>query len=397
MKYDVIIVGAGPAGATTARICARRGLKVALVEKEALPRYKPCGGGVSQKALQLIPQVPSQLVEQNVYAFRFVAPTLDSVEFRSDSLIGVTTFRDKFDKFLVDQAVAAGCDVINATVISVKPYQDSISCVLDDQTSHAGKLVVGADGANGVVARSVGIRAGWNRNEIGICFEGELEVSRRDLETRVKPDTLELHFMRIPFGYGWVFPRRKSLAVGIGGLAEAFSQPYRAFQRFTAKIRHTLNIPTNITNIHGHIIPAGGIRRKIVTHRVILVGDAAGFVDPLTGEGIYYAMKSGQLAAKTCLQAFEKKRFDSRFLQRYSSACYRSFGKDLGLAFRLAHLVHGNLDFFFAILKQLSDSGESIRILSAEESSYRKLICRTILHLPAALPSLIKAIVKNVL
>jgi len=376
--FDVVVVGGGPSGASAARRCAERGLRVALVEREKLPRYKPCGGGVSVKALQAIGvNLPEELVERRVFGFRFVSPRFESVEARLPVPMGVTTLREHFDHFLVHLAQEAGCQLMTGRVRRVLVGENHVHCMLAGGQEVKGRLVVGADGASGVVARSVGLRSRWRPLEVGVCFEGDVFVPQRQLEEALDPEILQLYYLGIPFGYGWVFPKRDRLAVGVGGQLAALRGPaaFRLFESFLRLVGRRLGLSLHPSRCHGHLLPAGGFRRRVVADRTLLAGDAAGFVDPLTGEGIYYAVRSGQLAGDACTEAVEQGRFDRSFLAgRYLPRCRREFVRDLRIAFMATILVHRHLHRFFALLRRLRGLDRYVGLLARDYANYRRLL-----------------------
>ena len=152
--FDVIVVGAGPAGSTAAKKCSDYGLETILIEKQSIPRVKPCGGGVSQKALNLIEAgVPDDLIEQRIKGIRLFSPSLRSVDLVAPKPIGITTRRDKFDAFLTQLAIKAGCQLIQADeVIDLLIEEEGVTCKLKSGQTFKGSIIIGADGANSVVA-----------------------------------------------------------------------------------------------------------------------------------------------------------------------------------------------------------------------------------------------------
>lgn len=371
--YDVAVIGAGPAGAIAAKLCAEQGLRTILVEKWKIPRIKPCGGGVSLKALKLIKEkIPDLLVEQNVKGFRFFSKSLDSVELRTTVPIGISTTRDKFDAFLVELAVASGCELVECNALTdFSRHKDGVFCKLKNNRSLRASLVIGADGANGFVARDGGIRQKWLASEMGFCLETSVPFSKEEMR-KFDPEIFELYFTDVPMGYGWFFPKRTSVSLGIGGALEYLHKPLEILTTFCKTVSSLKKLDINVSGFHAHLAPAGGFRRKIVSDRIMLAGDAAGFIDPLTGEGIYYAMRSGQLAAKACISAVEKGDFESSFLtQHYAEACEMDFEKDLRIALKLAYRIRNHFDTFFNTLQQSSSS--SWADLACGNTNYREL------------------------
>jgi len=397
--YDVLVVGAGPAGTMAAKRCAELGLKVILIEKERIPRPKPCGGGVSLKALKLIEaDIPEAIVEHYIRGFRLFSPNFEYIEWYSSDYVGISTRRDKFDAFLTKLAVEKGCELIdNSKVVDVIVKKDKVVCKLSDDRLIEGILIIGADGVNSIVAKKTGIRTRWNASELGLCLETTYYIDKKTLEKIVNPEIFELYFINIPLGYGWVFPKKSSLSLGIGGALTHVRNPKNILMNFCLKISKLKKINLKISQYHAHLIPAGGFPRRYVSDRVILAGDAAGFVDPLTGEGIYYAMKSGLIAAETCVNAIENNETSKTFLEyHYSKICEKTFGKDLKIALDLTYKIHNHLNFFFKVLKASeSNSNLSWASLAKGDINYRQLRKKLIIKSPVFLLSFLIKFIKQ--
>ncbi len=371
--FDVIVVGAGPAGSTAAKECSDYGLETILIEKQSIPRVKPCGGGVSQKALKLIEAgVPDDLIEQRIKGIRLFSPSLSSVDIVAKEPIGITTQRDKFDAFLTQLAIKAGCQLIQADeVIDLLIEEEGVICKLQSGKTFKGSIIIGADGANSVVAAKAGIRKKWSNDEVALCLEGEARISEADMR-KLDPEILELYFINIPFGYGWLFPKKSSISLGVAGGLAYLQNKRSIFSDFCSTVSKLKGINITVPKFEAHLAPAGGIKRKIVADRIMLVGDAAGFIDPFTGEGIYYAMRSGQIAADCCKKAIEEHTTTRLFFERnYEKVCYEDFIKDLKAALRLTYLAHGRFDVFFNALGKNPET--SMIELSSETTYYRTL------------------------
>jgi len=285
----VIIVGAGPAGATLAYHLAKKGIKVLLLEKERLPRYKCCAGGVTTRAAKLLNFDISEAVEDIVYdisvSYNFGSPYLGHV---SQPLI-YTVMRDVFDYLLVKRAQQFGAVTIDGhEVTQIQTDADWVEISAAGSTFRS-RVVAGADGAYSVVAKKLGIR----RNiEYIAGMETELVVPGEELAKRKSRVDIDLGC--IPRGYAWVFPKRKHLSIGAACLASKAGDLNRHYQKFL----NSLNISNHtITRASSHLIPTCKGKTIVSQDKALLLGDAAGLVDPLTGEGIYNAIRSAQLAA----------------------------------------------------------------------------------------------------
>jgi len=296
--YDVIIVGAGPAGATLGYELARKGVEVLILEKERLPRYKPCAGGITVKTAKLLDFDLSSVARQVTYGARVTYK--DNREFTKwyDQPLIYMVMRDEFDYFLVQRAEEAGATVAdNQRVHQLEVNHQGVEVVTTHDTFKA-EILAGADGANSIVAKSLGLRKGI---ELGIGIEAEVSVPREKL---IKWDSLMgLDLGHISGGYGWIFPKKDHLSIGAGGSLRQAKRLKPGYQKVLA----SQNLGSyEITQLRSHFLPVRKNGSAIHWGRSLLLGDAAGLVDPLTGEGIYYAIKSAQIAAPIithCLQA----------------------------------------------------------------------------------------------
>jgi len=288
-NYDVVVIGAGPAGATLAYELGKKGIGVLVLEKEKLPRYKCCAGGVTSKAAKLldfdISAVAEDVICEVAFAFNLGNPFLGQ---HSEPLI-YTVMRDAFDRFLMQRAQRLGAMLMDGQrVTQIQLGGDSVEISTADSTFRS-RLVVGADGAYSIVARELSMNRGL---DYITAIESEIVVAEDDLakwKSRVRID-----LGVIPGGYAWVFPKRGQLSIGAGCHASRARHLNRNYQKFL----NSLSIGNyTIARSGSHLIPTCTEGRLVWQDRALLLGDAAGLTDPLTGEGIYNAIQSAQLAA----------------------------------------------------------------------------------------------------
>ncbi|OGN97123.1 MAG: hypothetical protein A2Z77_06110 [Chloroflexi bacterium RBG_13_51_36] len=288
-NYDVVVIGAGPAGATLAYELGKKGIGVLVLEKEKLPRYKCCAGGVTSKAANLldfdISAVAEDVICEVAFTFNLGNPFLGQ---HSEPLI-YTVMRDVFDHFLMQRAQRLGAMLMDGKrVTQIQLGGDSVEISTADSTFRS-RLVVGADGAYSIVARELSMNRGI---EYITAIESEIVVAEDDLakwKSRVRID-----LGVIPGGYAWVFPKRGQLSIGAGCRASRARHLNRNYQKFL----NSLSIGNyTIARSGSHLIPTCTEGRLVWQDRALLLGDAAGLTDPLTGEGIYNAIRSAQLAA----------------------------------------------------------------------------------------------------
>jgi len=286
--YDALVVGAGPAGSSTAIHLARAGARVLIVDKARFPRDKPCGGGLTGRALKQIPVDPSPVVERDVDRFELRLRYGSSFTRDHDAPLIRMTQRRRLDAFLVEQAVTAGAEFRDgARVASIEPSETGVAAQVGAETVRAGVLV-GADGANGVVGRTIDVDDEIVR---GVALEGNvpLEALHADVER-----TAVIELAVLPGGYGWVFPKGDHANLGVGGWG---SEGPRLRDHLARLAREHDVEPGALTEIRGHRLPMRRLGTAAGAGRTLLVGDAAGLVDPLSGDGMYEAFVSARLAA----------------------------------------------------------------------------------------------------
>jgi geranylgeranyl reductase family protein len=293
-RFDVLVVGAGPAGSATALRLARDGAKVLLVDRARFPRDKPCGGGLTGRALRHAPCEVEPVVEHVVDRFRIRLRYGASFMRRHDEPLVRMTQRRRLDLRLVEQAASAGA-VFRDGVRVTDPSDEgtAVTARLDGELVRADALV-GADGANGVVARSVGLGEGIVN---GVALEAN--VAYGDIEQAPLERTAVVELGVVPGGYGWVFPKGDHANVGVGGWGSEGPRLRDHLARLASE--HAVD-PSALRDLRGHRLPMRRIGSTPARGRVLLAGDAAGLVDPLSGDGIYEAFVSAELAAEAILE-----------------------------------------------------------------------------------------------
>ncbi len=294
-SYDVVIVGAGPAGSSAAFELANQGVRVALLEKAAMPRYKTCGGGVVYRVRKLLPFDVSEAVERQCHVAELNlndSGLYFSVK-RERALISMT-MREKFDYLLFRAAKAAGAEAMEGCRVIDVARRNGKMEVITDRESLFSRYVIGADGVTGLVAR----KGGWlHKVPLAPLVEWEIPVEDEVLQTFAGSARFE--FGPVPSGYAWIFPKKAHLSVGLGTLAPVRIDLKERLRQFLASfgIEGCRKIDR-----HGYFIPREVRQGGFMKGRIMLAGDAAGFVDPVTGEGITYAVSSGQSAARALIK-----------------------------------------------------------------------------------------------
>ncbi|MFW9832356.1 MAG: NAD(P)/FAD-dependent oxidoreductase [Candidatus Thorarchaeota archaeon] len=341
--YDLTVVGGGPAGATCARLAAKAGLDVVLLEKEHHPREKPCGGALGPRTIQNLDIDISPLVEQTFNTA--VIHTPESIlSLTSEQLIGHIVTRSEFDAYLLQKAENAGVEVIQDTeVVGIEQLRSAVRALVvgDSYKSH---ILVGADGVNGIIARELGIRTKWAPEQIALCIQATIQLSVGEVESvmmRNKIDNspaIELFFGIVPWGYAWCFPKRDGFNIGVGCRMDKQEALQKTWHRFVSRIREEKGIELDESSKISYRLPLGGKLDRLIGRRGMLVGDAAGLVSPLTGEGISYAIQSGILAAKIASETIETKA--PLHVKEYDNQLKKTVGRELADTRWLAGILH---------------------------------------------------------
>jgi len=316
MKYDVAVIGAGPAGAYCAKTLAEKGMKVLLIDKESFPREKVCGGLISAKALQVLKKDPLDKYLKNdlTNPIHKITLSCDAKEasFETDQTLGLVVQRKHFDEALLNMAQDKGANFIGQCEYM---YHRSLKSSYKIYTSRGvffSDYLIGADGVYSEVAKKSDIRQCFLKSEMGFALSC---IIPKDLIHEA--DGVEFTFLKILGGMGWCFSGKDFANIGVGGYAPASKRIYQMAKQLVMRKLKCKSIPFEL---RGHFLPAGGIQRQIAFDRIFLIGDAAGFVDPFSGEGVYYALRSGELAA----EMIEK----NKGAQYFQEACYRMFLKE---------------------------------------------------------------------
>jgi geranylgeranyl reductase family protein len=272
---------------------ARGGARVLLADRARFPRDKPCGGGLTGRALRNAPCDVAPVVEHVVDRFRLrLRYGREFTRTHREPLI-LMTQRRRLDAHLADQAARAGADVrLGSAVADVALDETGVAARVGAELVRAGTLV-GADGANGVVARVAGLGSGITH---GVALEGNASWATLGREPYDATAVIELGI--VPGGYGWVFPKGDHANLGVGGWG---SEGPRLRDHLARLARaHGLRADA-LSDVKGHRLPMRQPGAAPRAGRVLLVGDAAGLVDPLSGDGIYEAFVSARLAADAIL------------------------------------------------------------------------------------------------
>lgn len=289
--WDAIVVGAGPAGCAAAYDIAAAGQSVLLLDKKDFPRTKACAGGLTSKAVQALRYSIDPVVRKVVRRVRLEGES--ALVLKSREPICVMTVRAELDEYCLRKTIAVGaCLGKVAGVHQVVRCGDQVH-LLTPGESYRARFLVGADGASGQVRRLCAAGSWFSQ---GFALEVQTATPREEVD-------LTFDFASVSDGYAWIFPKGDHLNIGVYSLSSAASLTRARLLRY---VTHRVGSDT-VDCVTGQYLgigagesPAEYVSRDL-RDRVFLVGDAGGFADPLTGEGIYGALVSGQAAAKAIL------------------------------------------------------------------------------------------------
>jgi geranylgeranyl reductase family protein len=363
---DVAVVGAGPAGATAALLLARAGVAVALLDRARLPRDKTCGGGVVARALESLPPGVAIPVERRLgrVESHFVDGGVSVTIERETPLVHMA-MRAPLDLALAEAARAAGAVLWAPCALEgVGPGADHVTLETSRGSLRA-RFLVAADGATGPTARA----AGWTAPLTTVpALEAEVEVSARVLARFTDGARFDLG---VPAGgYGWVFPKAAHLSVGVGVFVRGAAR--RRLRDELGRYLHAVGLgEASVLRVRGAPIPVRP-RRDAARGRVLLAGDAAGLADPLTGEGISLAIRSGRLAAESLLAA----RLESLGTARaYVASLRREILGELRIARGLAWVLYRRPGLARRLVPRLGQlAGEALTEVVAGRRTYRALV-----------------------
>ncbi|WP_096190014.1 FAD-dependent oxidoreductase [Evansella halocellulosilytica] len=374
-KFDVIVVGAGPAGTSCAYTCAKNGLNVLLIERGEYPGAKNVMGGIlyRKQMEEIIPEFWKEApLERPVVEQRFwfldkesmVTTSYKGLEWGKEPFNNFTVLRAKFDKWFASKAVEQGAILINETVVTECIVEDD--CVIGVRTDRPnGELyadvVVLADGVNSLLAKQIGFHKEWKPDEVALTVMEVLKLPKKTINERFNVGDKEGVSIEIfgdstqgLLGTAFLYTNIDSLNLGVGttlsGMIKKKVKPYELLE-------YVKNHPMVKPYIDGsetqeylaHLIPEGGYKSipKLVGNGVLVAGDAAQLVNAIHREGSNMAMSSGKMAAETIIKAKDLGEFTERTLDSYRTNLYDSFiGKDLKKYKDATHTFEENPQYF---------------------------------------------------
>jgi geranylgeranyl reductase family protein len=360
--HDVIIVGASVAGCRTALTLAEHGVRVLLLDRSEFPRWKPCAGGLTLKTRRYLPAPLFDLVECTITGAHLTFEGEYITHIRSETPLGWMIHRESFDAAHLQLARSQPTvDVaLGTAVLEIIEHASGVRVVTSGGEMEA-RVLVGADGAKSIVSRAL---PGHDQRLMGFAYEGEARAAgtdNRNTPPARKGDAGELvagpslagetyfDFSTFPRGYGWVFPKRDHVSFGGFVYGRRLPEIREVFADFHSRTEALAGTETYRTR--GHPVCLGGNARRLNSRRILLAGEAGGLVDPLTGEGIYYALRSGHLAGEYVARFLAK----GEPLDAYGNAVRNEIQSELRAARTVAEFVfnHPRLSFHLLLRNAL--------------------------------------------
>ena len=333
-EYDVIVVGAGPAGSMAAKFAAKKA-SVLLVDKHReIGSPKRCGEGLGMNAFKEFDlSIDRRFINRDICGFAVYAPNGTSVEIKFNEVNGYIIERKIFDKFLASEAARAGADVLADAEAALLRHDERIVGVKVNGEEITADIIIAADGVESGIAREAGINTVLDPYDIYSCFEYEM--------VGIDLDESDILYISLgneiaPGGYMWIFPKdddRANIGVGISGKEEKTARYY--LDRFINS-RPELS-KGGILEVNVGVVPVGGFLEELVRDNVMVVGDAARQVNPLHGGGIEEAMIAGRLAGETAGRSME--RDDLKILKDYENEWWATQGKLMKKILKVRHMA----------------------------------------------------------
>ncbi|CAL9369985.1 hypothetical protein SUDANB120_00844 [Streptomyces sp. enrichment culture] len=372
--WDVVVVGAGPAGASAARAAAVAGCRVLLLEKAELPRYKTCGGGIIGPSRDALPPGFVLPLKDRIHAVTFSLNGRLARTRRSKRMLFGMVNRPEFDAALVAEAEKAGAAVRTGTAVArveqhgaAVPDRRTVAVVLADGETLLARAVVGADGS----ASRIGAHVGVELEQVDLGLEAEIPVPptvAEDWKGRVLID-----WGPLPGSYGWVFPKGDTLTVGVISAKGDGAATKRYLEDFVARLGLSGFEPAVSS---GHLTRCRKPDSPLSRGRVLVAGDAAGLLEPWTREGISFALRSGRLAGEWAAKIAEAQdAVDARRQAlNYAFAVKSGLGVEMGVGRRMLTAFEARPGLLHAVMTGFAPAWRAFARITRGSTTLAELV-----------------------
>lgn len=376
MNYDVIVVGGRVSGSISSLYASKNGAKVLMIEKnQEIGTPVQCAGGVSDSFFKNMAIKPSsEYTLSRVDGATLYSPDGNKLSSKNKIMKGRILERKNFDKNLAIRSANEGTDImLKTTVKGLLTENGQVKGVVAKNMGKTleipSKIVIAADGIESNIAEYYGIKSQFKPQEVCSCAQFEM------VGIDVDPTMMEFHFGQkiAPQGYAWVFPKGDNRAnIGLG-IRSSEDTAYNYLKKFTNKIGGR-TVEFNVG-----AVPVGGPIKKTYGNGIMVVGDAAGQVDPVTGGGIHISAKCAKIAGTVAAEAIQKDDFSERFLKNYENDWKNQIGKDLQKSLR-----------FRKIFDKLNDKDVNSLVKSAQNNNFNSISKLEMIKLVKGYPELLK-------
>jgi geranylgeranyl reductase family protein len=369
MVYDIAVSGLGPAGSVFLKSLTEKKLKVIAFDKEKFPRRKPCAGGLTPKAYELLSSLYPNLneaVELTVNRFRLTYGEREVI-LPSPKPLVYLTLREKLD-YLLFKGIPSWVEVREGEEVLSAEREGDCWKVKTDKGEYKARVLISADGVNSRLARLFKIR-----REIGFTYEADVRKTFRE--------EIVVDFTHFKWGYYWAFPKRGLTTTGLGEFKSR--QLFRSLKELLNRFNEKHGIEGPVEWEGGFPIPAGLPQCDCYRDGLLFLGDSAGLVDPLTGEGIYYAARSGQIGAQATERALAEGNL--KLLREYEKRVKNEFSPEFRWARVVGTVFFKARSLNFTVIERSKELSELTAQLLSGEIPYRSAFFKFLRLIPTTL------------
>ncbi len=361
MLYDVIVIGTGPSGSVSSTMLAEAGFKALALEKGVHPRTKPCGGCISKRIDRYFDIHSLGVIERVINGVTFTYRAREEYSYTSPRAVAYMVDRMRLDQMLCERARSAGVEVREGSQVKEIRREDGVLRVKTGSEEFEGRMVIGADGVYGITRSLVASRSKYRKY---VAVEQRIDDSAfiQRLQNKVLIDV-----GRVAKGYGWIFPHSDYLSAGIARI----KSPGNPLKSSLTQFLRQVDMKGGASLTHAHPIHSFiGRDQRLVHDNIVLVGEAGGLTDPFLGEGIFQAIRSGQIAAR-CISDFLLGAQDA--LAEYERRIAREFYQEFRRAAQLSFLAFICPSYFYHKLVLKPRGIEMLFSILRGEGNYNRM------------------------